>query len=112
MGNAENHQGSQGPESARSPRAQGWFTRLLSRLTDREEIEPGSDAYVDKYFQKPDPSRYFGPCGPLDPPNPHPRGPSPDEVRDRALLDRAMAVEDPWGGDPPPLYSSSTENNE
>lgn len=39
--------------------------------------------------------------------NKNPAGPTRAEIEDRALVDAARAVKDPWAGDtPPPLYSS------
>lgn len=71
-----------------------------------------SQADFDRYFKKPEPSRTFGPVGPPDPRSRRPRGYSRHEIEDQQVIDRAMAIEDPWAGEKPPLYSPPGDMHE
>ena len=56
----------------------------------------------DDGFEMPEPTYAFGAIGPFDPPGP-PSTPSRAEIKDRPLIEEAMAIKNPWADtDPPP----------
>lgn len=72
----------------------------------RGSQQAANQASIDKRFQKPEPTRTFGPFGPPDPVS-RPAGPSQAELDNLRQIRRAMGVADPWN--PPPSTSSSEE---
>lgn len=64
-------------------------------------------AYVDKRFMKPQPTRTFGPVGPPDPIT-DPAGPSQAEIENLKLIRRAMDIRNPWAQ---PQSPSSSEDS-
>jgi hypothetical protein len=66
---------------------------------------PGGNR-VDDAFEMPEPTYAFGAMWPIVL-NPHPEGPSQAEIEDRSLVDAAMAIKNPWAGNPPSLYSQA-----
>jgi hypothetical protein len=102
-------------EYSRARRITNRFGKLVRRLPMMSRGETVSDSQdtdrdqVQGYdFDLPPASRAFGPVA-LDPivMDQNPSGPSSTEIEDRALIREAMAIEHPWKGDLPPLYSSS-----
>jgi|HubBroStandDraft_3_1064219.scaffolds.fasta_scaffold03608_4 hypothetical protein len=72
-----------------------------SRTDGRDTSE---ETREDDGFEMPEPTRTFGPVGPPDPTS-YRSVPSRADLEDRSLVEAAMAIKDPWGGDTPPLYS-------
>jgi len=58
------------------------------------------------FFDVPEPDYVFGSYAGHIIMNVRPAGPSDAEIKNRALLDAASAIKDPWAGPTPPLYSS------
>jgi hypothetical protein len=89
----------------------GWLERLR-RWSERErgdDVVSRNGHGSDDGFEIPKPTHMVGSYTEPIQWNQPPSGPSQAEIDNRALIDEAMAIEDPWADDePPPLYSRRT----
>lgn len=114
------HDASQRKESGRSKRTFAWLGRVVRRMgTDTgDAMSSNGDAAASKSGREDAkerdtglvkghkvglPSVTFGDAGMK--PNNGGLGPIPGTEQDRPLVRAAMAVDDPWAGDVPPLFS-------